>query len=172
MSNDKTSLNHPSKPKEIVNDVGTAYIHKRHKIELGVSEDGVWSQARVSDQRMIDRLLLLRIIDQDQYHAADGYYEAARKSGAWVSMEMKEFVDSPPRASYPRALAILGLDKYLRASCGIFAANEVWRVVVRELPAKLDLLLTGLDALANRGLETTRREFSTSHERRLKSLTC
>lgn len=170
MANNKISLSRPSK--EIVNDLGTASLHKRHKIELGISDDGVFSQAKVTDQRMIDRLLLLRVIDQDQYHGADRYYEAARKSGAWVSMEMKEFVDNPPRGSYPRALAILGLDKYLRASAGIPAANEVWRVVVRELPAKLDLLLDGLDALANRGLGTTRREFSISHGRRLKRLTC
>ena len=158
--------------KKIVNDLGAAYLHKRHKIELGISEDGVFSQAKVADQRMIDRLLLLRIIDQDQYHAADRYYEAARKSGAWVSMEMKEFVDSPPRGSYPRSLAILGLDKYLRATVGVDSADEVWRVVVRELPAKLDLLLTGLDALANRGLGTTHRELSISHGRRLKRLAC
>ena len=56
-----------SKPKkEIVNDLGTSSLHKRHKIELGVSEDGVFSQARVLDQRLIDRMLLLHVIDQDQ----------------------------------------------------------------------------------------------------------
>jgi hypothetical protein len=168
MTSYKISLNHHSK--EIVNDLGTAFLHKRHKIELGTSDDGVFSQARVADQRMIDRLFLLRVIDQDQYQAADNYYEAARKSGAWASMEMKEFVDNPPRNSYPRVLAILGLDRYLRKKVGIDSANEVWRVVVRELPANLDLLLTGLDALANRGLQTTHRELSTAHGQRLRRL--
>ena len=157
-----------SKPKkEIVNDLGTSSLHKRHKIELGVSEDGVFSQARVLDQRMIDRMLLLHVIDQDQYFAADKYYEAARRAGAWASMEMKEFVDSPPRRGTPRALAILGLDKYLRVNAGREAADEVWRGVVRELPVKLNLLLTGLDVLAFRDSQTTRREDATS---RLKQL--
>ena len=164
----KTSSNRPSK--KVVNDLGTAFLHKRHRIELGTSDDGVFSQARVADQRMIDRLLLLRVIDQDQYYGADRYYEAARKSGAWVSMELKEFVDKPPRGSYPRALAILSLDRFLRKTAGIESANEVWRVVVRELPAKLSLLLDGLDALANRGHGTTHPEFSISHGRRLKKL--
>ena len=139
-----------SKRRPVINETWSPEVHSKHHVDFELSDDGVYLHGKISDQRLIDKLLRRNVLTVDQHSAADRYYHIAFQAGTWPGQQMRgEYSDFHPAPSYPRALALLGIERYLNKAAGYPACAAVWEVVVCERVAHSELLEQGLNALVS-----------------------
>jgi len=70
--------------KDVVNDVGNPMLHERHRVVLEKDDGEVVSRARVTDQLMIDKLLITGLITDMEHKAAEYLLQVMVDAGAFV----------------------------------------------------------------------------------------
>jgi len=73
-----------SKEEIHVNDIGSAYLHKQHKVAIKQFSKTKVGRAIVLDQHLIDVLFLNDDLDTQQHHVCYKYLGLLSKSGSFV----------------------------------------------------------------------------------------
>jgi hypothetical protein len=73
-----------SKEEIHVNDIGSAYLHRQHKVAIKQFSKTKVGRAIVLDQHLIDVLFLNDDLDTQQHHVCDKYLGLISKSGSFV----------------------------------------------------------------------------------------
>ena len=111
-----------------VNDVGTPYLHKRHKVGIAKFEKGRAGRAVVFDQHLIDVLYTEKHLTEQQHNACDKYLGVLSKG---MHMTNPSFGDRITTGRYylapvPKSCILIKVQRHIRQSCGRKIENRFW----------------------------------------------
>ena len=129
--------------KEIhVNDIGSPYLHKQHKVTIAQLEKSKVGRAIVLDQHLIDVLFLNDDLDTQQHNVCDKYLGLLSKSGCFVqtpALDKILFTGKKSSASEPRAVILIKVQKQITQEVGRKKEQLFWRLMVNN-PKKINAL--------------------------------
>ena len=120
--------------KEIhVNDIGSPYLHKRHKVTIAQFEKTKIGRAVVLDQHMIDTLFLENHLDAQQHNVCDKYLGLISKSGCFVQTPQLDkilFTGKKSSASESRSCILIGVQRKIKEEVGIQKERVFWKLMI------------------------------------------
>ena len=133
-----TTIGH-SKEEVHVNDVGSPYLHKQHKVAIKVFTKSNVGRAIVLDQHLIDVLLLEDYIDARQHSVCNKYLGMISKSGCHVSPpDLRQILSTSKYhlAPLPRSCILIGVQKTITEICGRNKEQIFWKLMTNN-PKKI-----------------------------------
>lgn len=122
--------------KEIhVNDIGSPYLHKRHKVTIAQFEKTKIGRAVVLDQHMIDTLFLENQLDAQQHNVCDKYLGLISKSGCFVSSPALDKIYLTSQGNYghePRGVILIGVQRTIKEEVGTKKEQMFWKLMVNN----------------------------------------
>ena len=119
--------------KHQLNDIGSPYLHKKHKVGLTAVGKRGNVKAIVYDQHIIDKLYLENYLDERQHNACNKYLGMLSASGCFVQAP-----DSSERIftgtystsfSTPRSVILIKVQRVLREQCGSSLESRFWKIM-------------------------------------------
>ena len=122
-----------------INDLGTPKLHKKHRIALEPS-DGAFVRAKVTNQLVIDDLLMKKKIESHHHATAEYILNQAVKASMFTKTPRLDGVSSGrsgPKNNYTNGLLNLGWTfKKITRKFGSEAATLTYNVIVNNLSIK------------------------------------
>tara|TARA_R100000742_G_C4278056_1_gene100499 strand:- start:187 stop:702 length:516 start_codon:yes stop_codon:yes gene_type:complete len=130
-----------SKEEIHVNDIGSAYLHKQHKVAIKQFSKTKVGRAIVLDQHLIDVLFLNDDLDTQQHHVCDKYLGLISKSGSFVSSPALEilFTSQGNYGHEPRGVILIGVQRTIKEEVGTEKEQMFWKLMVNN-PKKVNAL--------------------------------
>ena len=129
--------------KEIhVNDIGSPYLHKQHKVTIAQLEKSKVGRAIVLDQHLIDVLFLNDDLDTQQHNVCDKYLGLLSKSGCFVqtpALDKILFTGHQNSASESRAVILIKVQRKITEEVGRKKEQLFWGLMVNN-PKKINAL--------------------------------
>ena len=129
-----TTIGH-SKEEVHVNDVGSPYLHKHHKVAIKVFTKSNVGRAIVLDQHIIDVLFLEDEIDARQHSVCNKYLGMISKSGCHVSPpDLRQILSTSKYhlAPLPRSCILIGVQKTITGICGREKEKVFWKLMTNN----------------------------------------
>ena len=131
-----------SKEEIHVNDIGSAYLHKRHQVTIRQFSKAKVGRAIVLDQHLIDVLFLNDDLDTQQHHVCDKYLGLISKSGCFVSSPSLDKIYLTSQGNYghePRGVILIGVQRTIKEKVGTNKEQMFWKLMVNN-PKKVNAL--------------------------------
>tara|TARA_R100001377_G_scaffold84998_2_gene69906 strand:+ start:1772 stop:2290 length:519 start_codon:yes stop_codon:yes gene_type:complete len=128
-----------SEEKVHVNDIGSPYLHKHHKVAIKVFTKSNVGRAIVLDQHIIDVLFLEDSIDARQHNVCNKYLGMISKSGCHVSPPDLTQILSTSKyylAPLPRSCILIGVQRTITNIVGGQKEKVFWRLMTTN-PKKI-----------------------------------
>ena len=125
-----------------VNDVGSPYLHKHHKVAIKVFNKSNVGRAIVLDQHLIDVLFLDDLIDARQHSVCNKYLGMISKSGCHVSPpDLRQILSTSKYylAPLPRSCILIGVQRTITDICGGTKEKMFWKLMTGN-PKKITKL--------------------------------
>lgn len=126
-----------------INDIGSPYVHKRHKVgvvKIGKSKMG---RAVVYDQHLIDNLYLDNLITDREHMILDKYLYMIAKSGAFLPScfpsDIKIFTGGYNSELLPRSVMLVRVQRFLREETSNTLEQKFWKLMIRNPKTYNDL---------------------------------
>lgn len=118
----------------IVNDIGNAQLHRKHKVQLTQIDNSKLARAIVTDQHIIDKLFQYKKLNATQHKSCDKYLFVINQSGAYAkgSSCWSDYVSSGINQNkpIPKALLLLKVQRTIKKNVGIEKEKKFWRIMV------------------------------------------
>ena len=114
-----------------LNDVGSPYLHKKHKVGLTAVGNKGNARAIVYDQHIIDKLYLADEIDYRQHNVCNKYLGMLSASGAFVQVPSSEriFTGQGSFRGTPRCVILINVQRMLREQCGGILESRFYKIM-------------------------------------------
>jgi len=125
-----------------VNDIGSAYLHKRHKVQVKQFAKSKVGRAIVLDQHLIDVLFLNNDLDTQQHNVCDKYLGLLSKSGCFVqtpALDKILFTGHQNSASESRSVILIKVQRKITEEVGRKKEQLFWGLMVNN-PKKINAL--------------------------------
>lgn len=125
-----------------VNDIGSPYLHKRHKVQVKQFAKAKVGRAIVLDQHFIDTLFLNDDLDVQQHNVCDKYLGLLSKSGCFVqtpALDKILFTGSGNSGNQTKSCILIGVQRKIAEEVSIKKEQVFWKLMVNN-PRKLNAL--------------------------------
>jgi len=125
-----------------VNDIGSPYLHKRHKVQVKQFAKAKVGRAIVLDQHLIDVLFLNNDLDTQQHNVCDKYLGLLSKSGCFVQTPALDKIYLTSQGNYghePRGVILIGVQRTIKEEVGTKKEQMFWKLMVNN-PKKVNAL--------------------------------
>ena len=125
-----------------VNDIGSPYLHKRHKVQVKQFAKAKVGRAIVLDQHLIDVLFLNNDLDTQQHNVCDKYLGLISKSGSFVQSPALDKIYLTSQGNYghePRGVILIGVQRTIKEEVGTKKEQMFWKLMVNN-PKKVNAL--------------------------------
>tara|TARA_R100001530_G_scaffold18009_1_gene15435 strand:- start:26 stop:538 length:513 start_codon:yes stop_codon:yes gene_type:complete len=120
----------------IVNDIGNAQLHNKHKVQLTQIDNTKLARALVTDQHIIDKLFSIKKLDARQHKACDKYLFVINQSGAFAtgSSCWGDYISSGNNQSktIPRAVILIKVQRTIKKNVGTEKEKKFWKIMVEN----------------------------------------
>ena len=124
-----------SKEEIHVNDIGSAYLHKQHKVAIKQFSKTKVGRAIVLDQHLIDVLFLNDDLDTQQHHVCDKYLGLLSKSGSFVQTPGLDKIYLTSQGNYghePRGVILIGVQRTIKEEVGTKKEQMFWKLMINN----------------------------------------
>tara|TARA_R100000655_G_scaffold21305_2_gene43711 strand:- start:2 stop:514 length:513 start_codon:yes stop_codon:yes gene_type:complete len=120
----------------IINDIGNVQLHEKHRVQLTQIDDTKVGRAIVTDQHLIDKLLIIKKLTAQQHLACNKYLLVINSSGAYAkgSSCWSDHVSSGnnPSKPTPKACILLKVQRRLKKEVGRDEEKVFWKIMVNN----------------------------------------
>jgi len=128
-----------------INDIGSPYLHRRHRVGFAKIGETKIGRAVVYDQHIIDSLFLDNELDAQQHNSLNKYLEIIVKAGTFpTGVDAEKFcLDKIFSHAAPRATVLVRIQRHLKEVLTNDHEKVLWRVMTNN-PDKLERIEVGV----------------------------